>query len=228
MLVSRVRTTAAATTAFLALTLAASPAHAASPAKASPTKASPARTASGVDRGVLVPAAQQPPVGEAWKTTPYVNPYFEPGVTGPGCWPYGRATGAVDGLDARYDTSLWFYNYNDVWVFPDSAHAESFERQWKDLLTTCVERNKPGQGTETTQYVLDVTKIETVDDVDVWRLTTGVNGGGGTQHWQVALVRHGRAVYGMDMLDYRNGTPTPIPFASTIPVIKQKLAAYYP
>ncbi|WP_199486814.1 hypothetical protein, partial [Actinomadura logoneensis] len=212
-----------------ALTLAASPARAASPAP-SPGKAAaaPARAASAVDRGVLLSAAQQPPVDETWAATPYIDPYFEPSVTGPSCWDYGRATGAQDGLSARYRTPTWYYNYNDVWVFADSAGAAAFEQQWKNLLADCVQRSQPGSGAPGTAYVTAVTKVATEGGVDVWRLTSGVNGGGGTQHWQVALVRQGRAAYAMDLLDYRNGDPAPIPFTSSIAAIKQKLAAYYP
>ncbi|MEV4257415.1 hypothetical protein AB0J52_30025 [Spirillospora sp. NPDC049652] len=227
MPVSKVRTTATAAAALLALTLAASPAHAASPAPSPAKKAAPARTASSVDRGVLLSAAQQPPVDETWRANPYIDPYFQPSVTGPSCWEYGRATGARDGLGARYDTPTWYSNYNDVWVFADSAAAASFEQQWKSLLASCVEREKPG-GPMGTLYVTAVTKVETTGGVDVWRLTTGVNGGGGTQHWQVALVRQGRAAYAMDLLDYRNGDPAPVPFASSVAAIKQKLATYYP
>lgn len=227
MPVSKVRTTTAAAAALLALTLAASPAQAASPAHSPGKTAATARTAAGVDHGVLVPASQQPPVDGTWKTTPYINPYFEPAVTGPNCWDYGQATGARDGLDARYDTSLYFYNYNDVWVFADSAGAASFEQKWKDFLSTCVARNEPG-GPMNTSYVTAVDKVDTTGGVDVWRVTSGMNGGGGLQHWWVATVRQGRAVYSMNLLDYRNGDPAPISFASTIPVIRQKLAAYYP
>ncbi|MFC4906843.1 hypothetical protein [Actinomadura gamaensis] len=226
MPVSKVRATAsAAAAAGLALALAASPAHAASPRHAS----SPAAlAASGVNQNVLLSKAQQPPVDETWGDKPYINPYFQPTVSGPSCWDYGRATGAQDGLSARYSTPTWYYNYNEVWVFPDSARAASFEQQWKTLLASCVERNKPGTGGEGAIYVTAVTKVGTESGVDVWRLTTGVNGGGETQHFQVALVRQGRAAYAMDLLDYRHGEPAPIPFADSITAIKQKLATYYP
>ncbi|MEV4110251.1 hypothetical protein [Nonomuraea sp. NPDC049695] len=49
-----------------------------------------------------------------------------------------------------------------------------------------------------------------------------------TQHFWVAVVRQGRAVYAVQLLDYRNGDPQLMPFDGTIAKIKAKLAAYYP
>ncbi|MCP2338491.1 hypothetical protein [Actinomadura rupiterrae] len=225
MPVSKVRASvSAAAAAVLALTLAASPADAAPADHA----AGPARLASGVDRNVLLSKAQQPPVDETWGDKPYVDPYFEPSISGPSCWEYGKATGALDGLNARYSTPTWYYNYNEVWVFADSAHAASFEQRWKDLLATCVQRSDPNSPTQGTVYVTAVNKVGTESGVDVWRLTAGITPYPPTTHWQVAVVRQGRAVYAMDLLDYRHGEPAPIPFADSITAIKQKLATYYP
>ncbi|RJL30806.1 hypothetical protein [Bailinhaonella thermotolerans] len=206
--------------------------HAPSPQAPSPYAPGPSagRTASApagesVDRRVLLTKEEQPPVGDTWKA-PWINPYFEPAITGPICWEYGAPTGATGGLSARFDTSLWFYNYNDVWVFPDAAAAAAFENRWREYLTTCVERHPPGEhGT----HIRDMAKVGVADGVDVWHFTTAVNPYHTiTQHFWTVVVRQGRAVYAMDLLDYRDGEQSPPSFAASVAKIKERLAAYYP
>ncbi|GAA1565333.1 hypothetical protein GCM10009678_55480 [Actinomadura kijaniata] len=158
----------------------------------------PARAAE-VGRNVLLAPADQPPVGHAW-SKPYIDPYFDPSRTGPSCWQYGIATG-----------------------------AQAFEQRWKSRLATCAERDKPGEGPDGSSYVTVIRKVGTADGVDVWRITGGPNPYVGLDsHVQVAVVRQGRAVYAMNLLDYRNGEPAPVPFTAAVVKIKQRLAAYYP
>ncbi|MGK5552615.1 hypothetical protein ACSNOI_13465 [Actinomadura kijaniata] len=181
-----------------------------------------------VDRNVLLSSADQPPVGYAW-SKPYFDPYFDPARIGPSCWQYGVATGAQAGIEARFSASSTFHNYNDVWVFSDAAGAQAFEQRWKDQLATCAERNKPGEGPDGSSYVTAIRKVGTADGVDVWRITGGINPYVGLDsHFQVAVVRQGRAVYAMNLLDYRNGDPAPVSFTTAVVKIKQKLATYYP
>ncbi|MFD1546786.1 hypothetical protein [Nonomuraea guangzhouensis] len=184
-----------------------------------------AATQAGIDRGVLLAKADQPQAGEAYGD-PWVNPYFEPGVTGPSCWDYGRNTRATAGISARFSTPTWFHSYNDVWVFSNSDDAAAFERQWRADLTTCVDRNRPA---ETGMTVHDITKVGETDGVDILRITEAVNPYSTITHFfWVAVVRQGRAVYAVQLLDYRNGEPQPMSFDNTVAKIKAKLAAYYP
>ncbi|MEU6714186.1 hypothetical protein ABZ897_22190 [Nonomuraea sp. NPDC046802] len=178
-----------------------------------------------VNREVLLSPADQPPVGQAFQQ-PWINPYFEGGVTGPTCWQYGRPNGASAGISARYSTPTSFHSYNNVWVFPTADAAAAFERTWRNYLTTCVERNRPE---ENASFVLHVTKVGEAGGVDIMRITSGVNGYTAiTQYWWVAVVRQGTAVYAVQLLDYRNGEPQAMPFDNTVAKIKQKLATYYP
>ncbi|MEV4359339.1 hypothetical protein ACWEPL_47950 [Nonomuraea sp. NPDC004186] len=193
------------------------------PATASVPLASTAQA--GVDRGVLLTKADQPPAGESYGD-PWVNPYFEPGVTGPTCWEYGRGTGASAGVSARFSTPTWFHSYNDVWVFPSADGAAAFERQWRADLATCVDRNQPG---ESGSAVFDITRAGEADGVEVLRVTAATNPYSTlTYHFWVAVVRQGRAVYAVQLLDYRHGDPQLMPFDGTVAKIKAKLAAYYP
>ncbi|MFI6790626.1 hypothetical protein ACIBG4_25185 [Nonomuraea sp. NPDC050383] len=193
-------------------------------APAAPPGVTQARTQAGVDSRVLLARTDQPPAGEAYGD-PWINPYFAPGVTGPSCWQYGRATNASAGIEARFSTPLWFHTYNDVWVFPSAEQAAAFERQWRADLATCVDRNPPA---ETGSFVTEVTKVGEADGVDVMRITSGLNPHPATQHFWVAVVRRGAAVYALQLLDYRHGDPQPVPFDDAIAKIKQKLATYYP
>ncbi|WP_433515888.1 hypothetical protein ACQP2T_10070 [Nonomuraea sp. CA-143628] len=205
-----------------AMLLAALPATA-SVASAATTRA--AATQVGIDRGVLLTKADQPPVSESYGD-PWVDPYAEPDVAGPSCWQYGRGTGAIAGISARFSTPTWFHSYNDVWVFSSPDDAAAFERQWRADLATCVDRNPPA---ETGTAVYDITKVGEADGVDVLRVTSAANPYSTVlQHFWVAVVRQGRAVYAVQLLDYRHGDPQLMPFDGTIAKIKAKLAAYYP
>ncbi|MBB5783060.1 hypothetical protein [Nonomuraea jabiensis] len=217
MHLSAVRAALSGATVVCAMLLTALPATAA---------AAPASTAqAGVDRGVLLTKADQPPVSETYGD-PWVNPYFEPDVTGPTCWEYGRDTGASAGLSARFSTPTWFHSSNDVWVFPSADAAAAFERQWRADLATCVDRNPPA---ETGSAVFDITRAGEADGVEVLRVTAATNPYSTlTYHFWVAVVRQGRAVYAVQLLDYRHGDPQLMPFDATVAKIKAKLAAYYP
>ncbi|MGW6500514.1 hypothetical protein [Nonomuraea angiospora] len=222
MHLSAVRAALSGATVVCALLLTALPATA-SAAPASTAQAGAAQA--GVDRGVLLTKADQPPVSESYGD-PWINPYFEPGVTGPTCWDYGRDTGASAGVSARFSTPTWFHSYNDVWVFPSADDAAAFERQWRADLATCVDRNPPA---ETGSAVFDVTSAGEADGVEVLRVTAAVNPYSTlTHHFWVAVVRQGRAVYAVQLLDYRHGDSQLMPFDGTIAKIKAKLAAYYP
>ncbi|MEV0235437.1 hypothetical protein [Nonomuraea sp. NPDC050786] len=192
---------------------------------APPSTAQAGATEDGVDRRVLLTKADQPPVGESYGD-PWVNPYSEPGVTGPSCWEYGRGTGASAGISARFSTPTWFHSYNDVWVFPSADDAAAFERRWRADLATCVDRNPPG---ESGTAVSEVAKVGEADGVEILRVTAATNPYSTmTYHFWVAMVRQGRAVYAVQLLDYRHGDPQPVPFDGTVAKIKAKLAAYYP
>ncbi|GAA2282262.1 hypothetical protein GCM10010149_28650 [Nonomuraea roseoviolacea subsp. roseoviolacea] len=217
MPLSAARVTLGSATVALAMLLTAPPANAVPVTHSAVTR-------DGVDRRVLLTPAEQPPAGEAYGQ-PWINPYFEPAVTGPTCWRYGSATGASAGLSARFSTPTWFHAYNDVWVFPSADAAAAFERQWRADLATCVDRNPPG---ESGSFVLDVTKAGEAGGVDVLRVTSGLNPYPQTQHWWVAVVRQGTAVYAVQLLDYRDGDPRPVPFDDTVAAIRKRLATYYP
>ncbi|MEV4577736.1 hypothetical protein AB0K16_31280 [Nonomuraea jabiensis] len=162
---------------------------------------------------MLLTKADQPPVSETYGD-PWVNPYFEPDVTGPTCWEYGRDTGASAGLSARFSTPTWFHSYNDVWVFPSADAAAAFERQWRADLATCVDRNPPA---ETGSAVFDITRAGEADGVEVLRVTAATNPYSTlTYHFWVAVVRQGRAVYAVQLLDYRHGDPQLMPFAAAV------------
>ncbi|MET7464755.1 hypothetical protein [Nonomuraea sp. NPDC005501] len=106
-----------------------------------------------------------------------------------------------------------------------SAEQAAFERQWRADLATCVDRSPPA---ETGSFVTEVTKVGEADGVDVMRITSGLNPHPATQHFCVAAVRRGAAVYALRLLDYRHGDPQPVPFDDAIAKIKQMLVTYYP
>ncbi|MBN6053931.1 hypothetical protein JYK22_18465, partial [Nonomuraea sp. RK-328] len=222
MPLSASRATLAGAAAALAMLLTASPVNAAPVTHGTATYGA---VTQDVDRRVLLTKAEQPPVGQAYGE-PWINPYFEPGVTGPICWQYGRSTRASAGLTAHFSTPKWFHADNDVWVFPNADEAAAFERQWRADLATCVDRNPPA---ESGTFVLDVTKVGEAGGVDVLRVTSGVNPYYPiTQYWWVAVVRQGAVVYSVHLLDYRNGDPVPVPFDDTVAAIRQRIATYYP
>ncbi|MGW0195460.1 hypothetical protein [Nonomuraea sp. NPDC003201] len=77
--------------------------------------------------------------------------------------------------------------------------------------------------------MFDITRAGEADGVEVLRVTAATNPYSTlTYHFWVAVVRQGRAVYAVRLLDYRRGDPQLMPFDGTVATIKGKLAAYYP
>ncbi|MFI0447629.1 hypothetical protein [Actinomadura sp. 6N118] len=175
--------------------------------------------AESINPAVILPAGERPDVGEPW-----TNRYVEREVFTTPCGVYGRPTGADGGITVRHRTEL-FVGWDTALKFPTPEKADAAFRQYEADLITCEDRYpEDGDGSG---YMKDVRQVGTADGVRVYRAISGVTGYPGTPY-QFAVVRQGRVLYALTLMDHRSGENPPVEYEAAVKNIKTRIAAYYP